>query len=36
MQKLVIYQIPLMLGHKQDIFSYTVEQLSLGSHANRL
>jgi hypothetical protein len=36
MQTLVIYQIPLMPGHKQDTRSYTVEQLFLGSHINKL
>jgi hypothetical protein len=33
---LAIYRIPKMLGYKQDTCSYTVEQLFLGSHVNKL
>jgi hypothetical protein len=33
---LAIYQIPVMLGHKEDTCSYMVKQLFLRSHVNRL
>jgi hypothetical protein len=36
MQTLTIYQIPVIPGEKQDMCSYTVEQLFLESHVNRL
>jgi hypothetical protein len=33
---LAIYHIPLMPGHKMDMYSYMVEHVSLGNHVNRL